>query len=343
MLSESRLSDLGDDFVPRGVRAALEPLRVLRTSDLCRCSPDDPTASSACLPREALLRSSAAANALLCSPALPYRVLLDVEKHAASLPPVGTGCPELDALLSLRPGSIVEVAGPPATGKSHLCNAAALRASLAGAVAYVDTCGSFSGERFMAMAQCAATAGGFFADPGDMVESLVSVRRVVAHDAGAVVAALEGLLAALEDGSGTLWKRPRLALLVVDSVAAVLSPALGPPPHGHAQASRIASLLKAIAQRHAVAVLVTNWTARSERKGELKAALGETWKAVPHRRVIVEPAQPGFGRPSGDCVFAAGAQQGYRATLVKCTDGPAGSACAYTLVGTGAAPVANDH
>jgi hypothetical protein len=161
-------------------------------------------------------------------------------------------------------------------------------------VLFVDATGGFSVSRLAQLAQQeAATAEA-------QRRALESVCCVKAFDVHEALRLLDGLL---RGGGGSFAARPRPALLVFDSVSALLSPLLTTKhSQGHALMLSLAGALRALADEHNVAVLVraaahcctdglsipplllrqlTNHTVsgRDGEEGSLKPALGETWKS----------------------------------------------------------------
>lgn len=74
----------------------------------------------------------------------------------------------------------------------------------------------------------------------------------------------------------------QVRLIIIDSISSLISPILGGSnAQGHALMVSIGYLLKELADRHNIAVVVTNHMVSGE-GGTLKRALGESWKNVPH-------------------------------------------------------------
>ncbi|PWA59538.1 Rad51 domain-containing protein [Artemisia annua] len=77
----------------------------------------------------------------------------------------------------------------------------------------------------------------------------------------------------------------QVRLIIIDSISSLISPILGGSnAQGHALMVSIGYLLKELADRHNIAVVVTNHMVSGE-GGTLKPALGESWKNVPHVRL----------------------------------------------------------
>eukprot|EP00268_Persea_americana_P034054 TRINITY_DN33685_c0_g2_i14.p1 TRINITY_DN33685_c0_g2~~TRINITY_DN33685_c0_g2_i14.p1 ORF type:complete len:279 (-),score=49.17 TRINITY_DN33685_c0_g2_i14:692-1528(-) len=78
-----------------------------------------------------------------------------------------------------------------------------------------------------------------------------------------------------------------LHLLVVDSFSSLITAVLGGKgSHGHSLMVSAGLLLKKLADEHNLAVLVTNHMVGGE-GGISKPALGESWKTVPHVRLLL--------------------------------------------------------
>ncbi|XP_071720339.1 DNA repair protein RAD51 homolog 4 isoform X2 [Rutidosis leptorrhynchoides] len=77
----------------------------------------------------------------------------------------------------------------------------------------------------------------------------------------------------------------QVRLLIVDSISSLIAPVLGGSnSQGYVLMVSVGYLLKELADRHNIAVLVTNHMVSGE-GGNLKPALGESWKNIPHVRL----------------------------------------------------------
>ncbi|KAL6060743.1 DNA repair protein rad51d, variant 2 [Balamuthia mandrillaris] len=81
-----------------------------------------------------------------------------------------------------------------------------------------------------------------------------------------------------------------LRLIIIDSLAAVLSPLLGTQPFGNSMMQSITLKLRAMAQHYNLAILTTNYTVSgSEQEARaIKPALGERWRYAPHSQLFLE-------------------------------------------------------
>lgn len=79
----------------------------------------------------------------------------------------------------------------------------------------------------------------------------------------------------------------QVRLLIVDSISSLITPILGGSgSHGRALMISAGFLLKKLAHEHNLAVVVTNHMVGGE-GGILKPALGESWKSIPHVRLLL--------------------------------------------------------
>ncbi|XP_043817516.1 DNA repair protein RAD51 homolog 4 isoform X4 [Manihot esculenta] len=79
----------------------------------------------------------------------------------------------------------------------------------------------------------------------------------------------------------------KVQMLIVDSISSLITHVLGGSgPQGHALMTAAGFLLKKLAHEHNIAVLVTNHMVAGE-GGTLKPALGESWKSIPHVRLLL--------------------------------------------------------
>ncbi|KAK1321724.1 hypothetical protein QJS10_CPA03g01463 [Acorus calamus] len=80
-----------------------------------------------------------------------------------------------------------------------------------------------------------------------------------------------------------------LRLIVIDSISSLLAPILGGiDANGWSLMQSAGFLLKRLAGEHNLSVLVTNHTVGGE-GGIPKPALGESWKSIPHVRLLLSP------------------------------------------------------
>ncbi|KAL6781424.1 hypothetical protein ACKKBG_A11095 [Auxenochlorella protothecoides x Auxenochlorella symbiontica] len=270
------------------------------------------------------------------------------------------GCPILDAFLGggLSSGSITELVGEATTAKTQLCLQALVHArlSLGGSGVYIYTEGDPPLDRLHQLAQAAVARRNTPLSAGDVVAGVFVERGV---DCGeALLARVKALQPLLARAAGT---PAPVRLLVVDSLAAPLRD-LGPSPGrrellARAQTFfRLAAALRALADRHGFAVLVTNQVtdvvagpgaalARSATGGaplltsgrEVTPALGLAWASCVNTRLFAAHAAgggapgprvlhlvwgPGLGARRCEFVVGAGGVRGRR------PEGPGGESMA---------------
>nr|GMD17465.1 DNA repair protein RAD51 homolog 4 isoform X2 [Ipomoea batatas] len=79
----------------------------------------------------------------------------------------------------------------------------------------------------------------------------------------------------------------RARMLIIDSISSLITPVLGGSgAHGRALMASAGFILKQLADEHNLPVLVTNHMVAGE-AGLLKPALGESWKSIPHIRLLL--------------------------------------------------------
>ncbi|CAE5956824.1 unnamed protein product [Arabidopsis arenosa] len=218
---------------------------------------------------------------LQCRPWLNGLELLeDLQRNKHTL---STGDKGTDSLLQggFREGQLTELVGPSSSGKTQFCMQAA--ASVAenhlGRVLYLDTGNSFSARR-IAQFICSSSD----ATLGQKVMSRISFHTV--YDIYTMFDTLQGLEVTLRSQMNV--NEYRLRLLVVDSISSLITPILGGSgSQGRALMVAIGYLLKKLAHEHSIAILVTNHTVGAGGEGgKTKPALGETWKSIPHVRLL---------------------------------------------------------
>ncbi|CAI0451897.1 unnamed protein product, partial [Linum tenue] len=195
---------------------------------------------------------------------------------------LSTGIAAVDSFLhgGLRVGQLTELAGPSSSGKTQLC--LRLASSVAkmdrGSVVYVDTGNSFSSRRIHH----------FLCENDDtgIVQRVMS--RILRHsvfDINLLFNVLHQLEFVL--GSQEYREGCKVQLLIIDSVSSLITPVLGGgSSQGYSLMTSLGVLLKKLAHEHDIAILVTNHMVSGER-GNPKPALGESWKSIPHVRLLL--------------------------------------------------------
>ncbi|KAF8724286.1 hypothetical protein HU200_021314 [Digitaria exilis] len=220
------------------------------------------------------------------------QLLKDTTESKHFLP---TGLEGIDTLLGggLRQGQLTEVTGPSSSGKTQVClhSASLVAAKHMGVVMYLDTSNSFSPSRVATIIDGSSDVfgqRGFDLQPKDM--RLKSVMRSIICESVFDIFALFEVLHQLE---GSLLNDKvnnggsKICLLIIDSISSLLAPIIGGKyPQGRSMMISVAMILKKLADEHNLSVLVTNHTV-SAGNGAVKPALGESWRAVPHVRLVL--------------------------------------------------------
>ncbi|KAL2328707.1 hypothetical protein Fmac_022134 [Flemingia macrophylla] len=242
-------------------------------------------------------------------------------KHVLS-----TGCEGIDALLGggLHEGQLTELVGPSSSGKTQACllfaSTAAKHNSL---VIYLDTGNSFSPQRIARFV--GQSSGHVFDNKVDHMLKKV-LDRIICYSVFDVYQMFDVLHQLKNNLRSEIVKSNQyVRLLIVDSISSLITPVLGGSgPQGHALMISAGILLKKLAHEHNIAVLGggggcaaqhewvrevegVGWlVAMGEREGAAplgwvrevtnhvvggedgisKPALGESWKSVPHVRLL---------------------------------------------------------
>ncbi|XP_034220956.1 DNA repair protein RAD51 homolog 4-like isoform X2 [Prunus dulcis] len=210
--------------------------------------------------------------------------LLDDALHNKHV--LSTGCEGIDLLLGggLREGQLTELVGPSSCGKTQVCLLAASNVATKhmGNVVYLDTGNSFSPQR---IAQFVGhITGRAFDEAGKRIFQRI-MNGIVCHsvfDIFTMFNVLHRLVINFPSQKGG-----QVRMLIVDSISSLITPILGNSgSQGRALMISAGYMLKKLAHEHNVAVLVTNHTVGGER-GIPKPALGQTWKSIPHVRLLL--------------------------------------------------------
>ncbi|XP_070571463.1 DNA repair protein RAD51 homolog 4-like [Ptychodera flava] len=203
----------------------------------------------------------------------------DVIRKAAILP---TGSDSLDNLLDggVYTSEVTEIVGATATGKTQFCLTLASSVAMTTRqnVLYIDSNGSFSAERVEDIMRERQLS-----DKGK-ASAFSKIRCSLAFDIFEVIKCLEETRTAVVSGSDSFYVS--LKLIILDSVAAVVSPILGGlQTDGHSLMTHLGRILLTLSADHALAIVVTNGVVQSD-GGGTKPALGKYWVTVPHTRVM---------------------------------------------------------
>jgi RecA/RadA recombinase len=230
----------------------------------------------------------------------------------------------------LASGELYELSGPSRVGKTQMCLQLAAKVAGGGGatVAYIDTTSAFDAARIVSILHAGACK------PALSVElTLGAISCFRAPNSFALLGVLESIERSLALQSDDYFQK--LGLLIVDCPTSVIATVLGGKTRqGHAILTHIVRLLKSIATRSAVAVVLTSHTVADRQQagyaGGVKTALGETWTfAADHRLFLSESTD------------RAGAHPSFRALLVKSSSFEAGVTAGYRITGAGivAAPI----
>ncbi|CAA7026281.1 unnamed protein product [Microthlaspi erraticum] len=220
---------------------------------------------------------------LQCRPWLNGMELLeDLHRNKHTL---STGDKGIDSLLQggFREGQVTELVGPSSSGKTQFCMqaAASVAEKYSARVLYLDTGNSFSARR-IAQFICSSSDAAL----RQKVLSRISCQMV--YDVYTMFDMLHGLEVTLRSQAQMNVNEDRLQLLVVDSISSLITPILGGSgSQGRALMVAVGYMLKKLAHEHNIAILVTNHTVGAGEGGRTKPALGETWKSIPHVRLML--------------------------------------------------------
>ncbi|XP_031487834.1 DNA repair protein RAD51 homolog 4 isoform X3 [Nymphaea colorata] len=209
-------------------------------------------------------------------------------KHVLS-----TGLEGIDSLLEggFCEGKFIELVGSSSSGKTQVCLAAAayIAHKYMCTVMFLDTCSSFSSKRIA----CHVNGLLELLQKEDkercfkrVMNSILCRPVLDLLELSKVLHQIESTLASQVKGQHT-----KMRLLIVDSVSSLIAPILGRNSTGHSAMVSIGYLLKKLAIEYNIAVLVTNHMVVGER-GILRPALGESWKRMPHIRLLLS-REPG--------------------------------------------------
>nr|TKW12384.1 hypothetical protein SEVIR_5G031900v2 [Setaria viridis] len=214
-------------------------------------------------------------------------LLKDVTEKKHLLP---TGLEGIDTLLGggLRRGHLTEVTGPSSSGKTQVClhSASLVAAKHLGVVMYLDTSNSFSPSRVATIIDGTPDLFGHKAKGCEIEDVMRSIICESVFDIFALFEVLNQLEISLSNDKVNNGGS-KICLLIIDSISSLLAPIIGGKyPQGRSMMISVAMILKKLADEHNLSVLVTNHMV-SAGNGAVKPALGESWKAVPHVRLVI--------------------------------------------------------
>ncbi|CAN1230769.1 DNA repair protein RAD51 homolog 4 [Linum grandiflorum] len=172
----------------------------------------------------------------------------------------------LDSFLhgGLRVGQLTELVGQSSSGKTQFClrfAASVAKINRRSSVVYIDTGNSFSSRRIEQFVRDSS----FNQERTDIVQRAMS--RILCHSVFDIFS--------LFDTLHQFELKLRSQLMLVHRV------------EGRALMTSLGFLLKKLAHEHNIAVLVTNHMVGAGEGGSLKPALGESWKSIPHVRLML--------------------------------------------------------
>ncbi|XP_057955709.1 DNA repair protein RAD51 homolog 4 isoform X3 [Malania oleifera] len=193
------------------------------------------------------------------------------------------------SLIAFDVGHVTELVGPSSSGKTQVCLQAAstVAKDYVGGVAFLDTGNSFSAKRV------ACLIGQTLDLDPDLKEAKHKIVQkvmsgILCYSVFDIFAMLD-VLHQLESNLKCRAGDNELHLLIIDSISSLITTVLGGSgPHGHALMVSAGYLLKKLAHEHNISVVVTNHMVGGE-GGVLKPALGESWKCIPHVRLLLSP------------------------------------------------------
>lgn len=188
---------------------------------------------------------------------------------------------------ALREGFVTELVGPSASGKTQVClqAAASIAKGYTGGVVFFDTGNSFSAKRVACLVDRASYSTSTQGNHTGPDKIMKNIRCCPIFDIFSLLDVLHQLELTLKNQM--LTGQHSVRLLVVDSFSSVIVPVLGGNgPYGHALMTSTGNLLKKIAHEYNVCILVTNHMVGGE-GGSSKPALGESWKSIPHVRLLL--------------------------------------------------------
>ncbi|KAJ7387110.1 DNA repair protein rad51d [Desmophyllum pertusum] len=206
---------------------------------------------------------------------------------------LSSGCDNLDELLDggLYTGELTEIVGAAGVGKSQICMSIAMftATETKNNVLYIDTGGSLSATRIKEMLQGWNSS----LDDQEVHDILSRISVIQAFDIFSVLEALESVRQRIcnQGDDGDDDSTQHLRIIIVDSVAGVISPILGGQQiHGHSLMVNLSRILKSLAVEHSVAVVITNNVVTDSSKSSFstKPALGPTWAHVPNTRLFIQ-------------------------------------------------------
>eukprot|EP01095_Lingulamoeba_sp_RSL-Kostka_P010308 TRINITY_DN368_c1_g2_i1.p1 TRINITY_DN368_c1_g2~~TRINITY_DN368_c1_g2_i1.p1 ORF type:complete len:360 (-),score=81.54 TRINITY_DN368_c1_g2_i1:77-1156(-) len=232
----------------------------------------------------------------------------------------------------MKIGQLIELVGNTGSGKTQICLNCALQTLVNNEeanVIYIDTGNSFSSSRIVEMfnsqnferlLNSEQTSNNEMKDEdfegnfqnnnnNEIVEkeqiinvimkdylpqTLSRLKVLKIYDAFQLLDLLESLHNDIKNTNILASEWNNTKLIIIDSLAAILSPIIGGQSYGHSIMIQITKYLKAIANEHELVVLYTNNTVRNKNQvidyisdKDVKPALGYTFTYVPNYRIFL--------------------------------------------------------
>ncbi|CAN4120030.1 unnamed protein product [Withania somnifera] len=210
-----------------------------------------------------------------------WELLDDAMQNKCFLP---TGCRRVDTFLhgGLREGYLTELVGTSSSGKTQIClQAASAVAKGWGKIVFLDTGNSFSPKR---VAQIVTQTSDLSAHEMDK-----ALQQIMNNIVCMLVFDIFTLFEVLHQLKNNLRSQidQHIRMVIIDSISSLITPILGGGgAHGHALMVSVGYLLKRLAHEHDISILVINHMVSGER-GTSKPALGESWRSIPHVRLLL--------------------------------------------------------
>lgn len=184
----------------------------------------------------------------------------------------------------LREGFLTELVGLSSSGKTQVCLLAAVSVASVtrSGVIFIDTSNSFSAHRVAKLVNTDASSK----DPHRTIGQVMSnISCYNVFDVFTLFDVLHQIESKIK--CQVQMNQDLVRLLIVDSMSSLIIPVLGGGgPNGHALMISLGYCLKKLAIEYNLCVLVTNHMVGGE-GGLPKPALGESWKTVPHVRILL--------------------------------------------------------
>uniref|UniRef100_A0A3Q1HYM4 DNA repair protein RAD51 homolog 3 n=1 Tax=Acanthochromis polyacanthus TaxID=80966 RepID=A0A3Q1HYM4_9TELE len=226
---------------------------------------------------------------------------LELLQKEAELKSIVTFSSHLDEALrgGIPVGKTTEICGAPGVGKTQLCLQLAVDVQVPqcfggveGHAIFVDTEGGFLLQRVVDMAAAAVRHCSLLAEDEEqrIAMETFTVETILSNIYVVRCRDYEELLAELHLLPNFLSARPKVRLLVIDSVAAPFQQLFDELSKRTRLLNGLAQRLIAMATSHQIAVVITNKMTTRLRSGQsqLAPALGENWGHAPTIRLLLQ-------------------------------------------------------